>query len=204
MQSQGTWKYNFFKEGRKLYNTCVPHCWHAAALSDKRRCAWSGMKCCFYRASQGILSNTETTDPCLGLAFYGTVQVVVLGAIWTSRNLLCHKVSNAWQCPCGMAVPLWVGCTVGRCHLLLHPSVAFVAAFGSASLCRCRCRWADHTGSADGELWKCSGSVPARQPHGRRHHPGHRRRAGAALPDSGEVLCQDAQQNYQGMCFRSE
>lgn len=68
------------------------------------------MKCCFYRASQGILSNTETTDPCLGLAFYGTVQVVVLGAVWTSRNLLCHKVSNAWQCPCGMAVPLCVGC----------------------------------------------------------------------------------------------
>lgn len=95
---------------------------------------------------------------------------------------------------------LYQHCTVRQCHLLLHLSVAFVAAFGSAPLSLCRCGWADHTGSADRELWKCSGSVPAWQPHGWCHHPGHCRRAGAALPDTGEVLCQDAEQNYQGMC----
>lgn len=73
-----------FLEGRKLYSTCVSYCCHAAALSDfwyKRRHAWSGMKCCLYRNSQGILSNTEATGPCWGLTFYGTIQVVVSEAV---------------------------------------------------------------------------------------------------------------------------
>lgn len=78
---------------------------------------------------------------------------------------MLDSASVARLCPCVFKaggegdhpVSTWPGAgwiadscaSVVQCHLLLHLSVVFVAAF---ALSRCRCGWADHTGSADREL----------------------------------------------------